>query len=72
MQSERFPEDPVTPLERVLREWSDARFIRTGNAYSNAPMLSINDRLGFRVVLSVMVWQTKLADARTYLEARGL
>jgi GNAT superfamily N-acetyltransferase len=59
-------------LERVLREWSDARFIRTGNAYSNAPMLSINDRLGFRVVLSVMVWQTKLADARTYLEARGL
>ena len=59
-------------LERVLREWPDAQFIRTGNAYSNAPMLSINDRLGFKVVLSVMVWQTKLAEARAYLEARGL
>jgi GNAT superfamily N-acetyltransferase len=59
-------------IERLLREQPQAKVIRTGNAYSNAPMLSINDRLGFKVVLSVMVWQTAYADAVRYLEARGL
>lgn len=59
-------------IERVLREQPQATVIRTGNAYSNAPMLSINDRLGFTVVLSAMVWETKYADAARYLEARGL
>ncbi len=58
-------------IERVLREWSDAKSIRTGNAYSNAPMLSINDRLGFKVIFSVIVWQAKIAAVRSYLEARG-
>ena len=38
----------------------------------NAPMLSINDRLGFQVTFSVMVWQVARADAERYLEARGL
>lgn len=59
-------------VERIFREWGDATFIRTGNAYSNAPMLSINDRMGFKVVWSVIVWQSKYADLVRYLEARGL
>ena len=59
-------------IERIFREWPDSQFIRTGNAYSNAPMVSINDRLGFTVTFSVMVWQVPLAGARRYLEARGL
>lgn len=59
-------------VERILAEWGDATFIRTGNAYSNAPMLSINDRMGFKVVWSVIVWQSKYADLARYLEARGL
>jgi GNAT superfamily N-acetyltransferase len=59
-------------IERIFREWPDATVIQTGNAYSNAPMLSINDRLGFKVTWSTMVWQLKIADARKYLEARGL
>lgn len=59
-------------VERVLSEWPAARLIRTGNAYSNAPMLSINDRLGFTVAFSVMVWQLPIADARRYAEGRGL
>lgn len=59
-------------VERILREWADATVIQTGNAYSNAPMLSINDRLGFMVRWSTMVWQLKIADARRYLQARGL
>lgn len=59
-------------VERILREVPEATIIRTGNAYSNAPMLSINDRLGFTVVLSVMIWQTTYAQARAFVEARGL
>ena len=56
-------------LERILREWPEAKYVRTGNAYSNAPMLSINDRLGFTVIFSVVVWQAKLADVKARLEA---
>ena len=59
-------------IERILREWPDARFIRTGNAWENAPMLSINDRLGFTVSWSKMVWQIGRAELTTYAEARGL
>jgi GNAT superfamily N-acetyltransferase len=54
-------------IERILAEWPAARYIRTGNAYSNAPMLSINDRLGFKVVWSVMIWQLPIAEARRYV-----
>ena len=54
-------------VERILAEWPAARYVRTGNAYSNAAMLSINDRLGFSVVWSVMVWQLPITDARLYL-----
>ena len=57
--------------ERILAEWGDARCIRTGNAYVNAPMLSINDRLGFRITTSVTVWEAKLRDVRRYLEGRA-
>lgn len=55
-------------LEGVLAEWPAARYVRTGNAYSNAPMLSINDRLGFAVVWSVTIWQLPIAEARRYVE----
>ncbi|HUG55780.1 MAG TPA: GNAT family N-acetyltransferase [Candidatus Limnocylindrales bacterium] len=54
-------------VRRILEEWPEARLIRTGNAYSNAPMLSINDRLGFKVAWSMIVWQLAIADARAYL-----
>ncbi len=58
-------------IERVFAEWPDARSIRTGNAYVNAPMLSINDRLGFRVTFSATVWEVGIADLRRYLEGRS-
>jgi mycothiol synthase len=59
-------------IERILREWPEAKLIRTGNAYSNAPMLSINDRLGFKVAWSVVVWQLPLAKAKAYVGGREI
>ena len=60
-------------LERILAERPEARFIRTGNANTNAQMLGINTQLGFRVAWQSTLWQVKLADARRSagLEAAG-
>ena len=51
-------------LKRILEERTEARFIRTGNANTNAQMLAINTQLGFRVAWSAALWQLTLADAR--------
>lgn len=59
-------------LERVLAERPTARLVRTGNADVNAPMLSINTRLGFKPAWAKTWWQLPLADARRYVEERGL
>ena len=56
-------------LERATRDWPAARLVRTGNADSNAPMLAINTRLGFKPAWSVAIWEIGIADARRY--ARG-
>src|SRR5438132_798418 len=44
-------------LERAIRDWPAARLVRTGNADSNAPMLAINARLGFKPAWSVAIWE---------------
>lgn len=59
-------------LERVLPERPMARFVRTGNADVNAPMLSINHRLGFKPAWTDTWWHIGLPDLRQYVEARGL
>ena len=59
-------------LERVLAERPTARFIRTGNADVNAPMLSINTRMGFKPAFANGWWKISLADAKRYVEERGL
>ena len=51
-------------LKRILEERTQARFIRTGNANTNAQMLAINTRLGFKPAWSGALWQLTLADAR--------
>ena len=53
-------------LERALRDWPAARLVRTGNADSNAPMLAINTRLGFKPAWSVAIWEIGITDARRY------
>ena len=55
-------------LERALRDWPKARLIRTGNADSNAPMLAINTRLGFKPAWADSIWEVGIADARRYVE----
>ena len=57
----------ATMLERIRRERPDAQRIRTGNASSNAPMLAINDALGFKVVGTRTEWQVDPNHARRTL-----
>jgi mycothiol synthase len=54
-------------LDRILRERPDAKFIRTGNANTNAQMLGINTQLGFKVAWQSMLWQLPIADAKKAL-----
>ena len=56
-------------LERVRRELPQAHTIRTGNAFSNAPMIAINDLLGFEVVSRRTEWQADVNRARRTLSA---
>jgi mycothiol synthase len=48
-------------LERIQREHPEAQTVRTGNASSNAPMLAINDALGFTVIGSRTEWQGEVS-----------
>lgn len=56
-------------LERAIRDWPNARRVRTGNADSNAPMLAINTRLGFKPAWAESIWEVGIADARRYVDA---
>lgn len=51
-------------LDRILRELPDARYIRTGNANTNAQMLGINTDLGFKLAWQSVLWQLPIAVAR--------
>ena len=51
-------------LERIRDERPDIRAVRTGNAFSNAPMLAINDALGFEVVRTTINWQAEVDSIR--------
>jgi mycothiol synthase len=55
-------------LERLLREHPEAEFVRTGNANSNAPMLKINNELGFKPYMSMTLWQIETARMAAYLQ----
>lgn len=50
-------------LAKVLRERPEVRFVRTGNATMNAPMLKINHELGFRLYNTITLWQVPVAEA---------
>jgi GNAT superfamily N-acetyltransferase len=56
-------------LEKVLRERAEVRFVRTGNAQSNAPMLRINGLLGFKPYREIKHWQVAVDQVREYLDS---
>jgi mycothiol synthase len=54
-------------LEKIQRDRPQVKFIRTGNADSNAAMLKINQELGFKSYISRCVWQVETEKALEYL-----
>ena len=54
-------------LARVRDERPAVRVVRTGNAFSNEPMLAINDALGFRVTEVRTEWQAAVGALRQSL-----
>jgi GNAT superfamily N-acetyltransferase len=56
-------------LERAMRDWPRAKLVRTGNADSNAPMLAINTKLGFRPAWAGTIWEIGIADLRRYVDS---
>ena len=54
-------------IQKVLAERPVVKRIRTDNANSNAPMLAINQALGFKFYKSKIIWQLKTARLKEYL-----
>ena len=54
-------------LDRLRVERPEVERVRTGNAFSNAPMLAINDALGFEVIAVQTEWQVDAAPLRARL-----
>ncbi len=59
-------------LARVLAQRPQVKFVRTGNANMNAPMLKINHELGFRLYNTVTIWQVPVEKVLAYLANRGV
>ncbi len=55
-------------LAKVLKERPEVKYVRTGNADTNAAMLKINHELGFRPYFATAVWQVELQHVQDYLE----
>ncbi len=55
-------------LEKVLADRPEVKFVRTENADMNAPMLKINNELGFKPYIAESIWQVGRGDVEAYLE----
>jgi GNAT superfamily N-acetyltransferase len=53
---------------RAMERWPDATHVQTENAASNAPMLGINDAIGFRLEHTLIAYQANVAQVRAYLD----
>ena len=54
-------------IKRLVRDHPEVERVDTWNAGSNAPMLAINDEMGFRPVLLTHAYQASFADIRSRL-----
>jgi mycothiol synthase len=52
----------ATMLERTWQQRPEVVRVRTENAFSNAPMLAINNALGFKVISMRAEWQADVKD----------
>jgi hypothetical protein len=57
-------------LNKLLVDHPAVQIIRTGNANSNAPMLKINQEMGFKPYMATTIWQVELVKVETYLAGR--
>ncbi len=58
-------------LEAARRDVPDVTSIRTGNAGSNRPMLSINGEMGFRVYKQMTFWQFDTEELGKRIEKKN-
>lgn len=58
-------------LSRIRQQQPDATRVRTGNASSNAPMLAINDALGFQTISMHTEWQATPSMVERALDGRA-
>ncbi|HEX5533768.1 MAG TPA: GNAT family N-acetyltransferase [Actinomycetales bacterium] len=52
----------LATLRRAEQQWPGAKFVTTWNAASNAPMIAVNEALGFRAVEASEEWQARVDD----------
>ncbi|MDF1539544.1 MAG: hypothetical protein P1Q69_11650, partial [Candidatus Thorarchaeota archaeon] len=57
-------------LLKIKQDYPDVQTISTVTATSNAPMLSINERLGFKVHREIYTVQFETEQITKYLEGR--
>ncbi|MDF1539545.1 MAG: GNAT family N-acetyltransferase [Candidatus Thorarchaeota archaeon] len=57
-------------LLKVRNEFPDIKTVSTSNATSNAPMLAINERLGFKILREVYFIQVETEKLGKFLEGR--
>jgi mycothiol synthase len=54
-------------LDKVLTDRPQVKYVRTGNADSNAAMLKINDELGFKPYQATAFWQVEVDSILSFL-----
>ncbi len=54
-------------LDKVLKERPEVKYVRTGNADTNAAMLKINTELGFKPYMASTLWQVEIERVLEYL-----
>ena len=59
-------------MNKILRERPQVEFIRTRNANSNAPMLKINNEMGFKPYNSITAWQVNTDHVENYLKEKNV
>ena len=56
-------------LLKIRNQYPDIETIITYNATSNKPMLAINERLGFKLIREIYMFQVELSKVKEYLES---